>query len=234
MRIQCEDVDFQAIAELDSVLDSYHHSNTIKRTSAVAKRHLSQPKEEKNNGGTWPKARATAVLTSGNISTLKLRANGLFINVYWSLGGGTVVTRTKERPPLSILAQPKESQDYYRNSTPVPLMPQNQHSGNRHSVCKSVDASHHFTMPADSFEIVNRVGTSNRHSVNMNSDNSLDMPVQRLYDKDMLPYYKKNTRSGKNLILGGLTFDLGSLVHLDDFHLSISISKVNSTKDLFV
>ncbi|ERL84448.1 disks large homolog 5 [Dendroctonus ponderosae] len=164
----------QAIAELDSVLDSYHHSNTIKRTSAVAKRHLSQPKEEKNNGGTWPKARATAVLTSG---------------------GGTVVTRTKERPPLSILAQPKESQDYYRNSTPVPLMPQNPHSGNRHSVCKSVDASHHFTMPADSFEIVNRVGTSNRHSVNMNSDNSLDMPVQRLYDKDLLPYYKKNTRS---------------------------------------
>ncbi|XP_050299121.1 disks large homolog 5 [Anthonomus grandis grandis] len=163
----------QAIAELDSVLDRYHHTDTIKRTSAAVKRQLSQPKEEKNNGGTWPKARATAVLMSG---------------------GGTVVTRTKERPPLSILAQPKETPDYYRNSTPVPLVPQSQPSNNRHSVYKSVDASHHFTMPADSFEIVNRVGTSNRHSVNMNSDNSLDIPVQRLYEKDVMPYYKKNNR----------------------------------------
>ncbi|XP_066137661.1 disks large homolog 5 isoform X5 [Euwallacea fornicatus] len=164
----------QVIAELDSVLDSYHHTDTIKRSSVVAKRHLSSTKEEKNNGGTWPKARATAVLTSG---------------------GGTVVTRSKERPPLSILAQPKDTQEYYRKSTPVSLVSQS--SGNRHSVYKSVDTSHHFGMPAaDSFEIVNRVGTTNRHSVNMNSDNSLDMPVQRLYEKDVMNYYKKNNRLG--------------------------------------
>ncbi|CAG9767331.1 unnamed protein product [Ceutorhynchus assimilis] len=162
-----------AIAELDSVLDSFHHTNTIKRTSVASKRTLTQPKEEKNNGGTWPKARATAVLTSGGV--------------------GTVVTRTKERPPLSILAQPKDALDYYRNSTPVALVPQDQPTNNRHSVYKSVDATHHF-MPDNSFEIVNRVSTSNRHSVNMNSDNSLDMPVQRLYEKDVMPYYKKNNR----------------------------------------
>lgn len=182
---------------MDSVLDSFHPTNTIKRTSAVTKRHLSQPKEDKNNGGTWPKARATAVLTSG--INLKSIQKFLKIHVIKStiLGGGTVVTRTKERPPLSILAQPKDNQDYYRNSTPVPLVPQSQPSSNRHSVYKSVDASHHFTMPADSFEIVNRVSSSNRHSVNMNSDNSLDMPVQRLYEKDMMPYYKKNNRLGK-------------------------------------
>ncbi|KAL1497435.1 hypothetical protein ABEB36_008409 [Hypothenemus hampei] len=164
----------QVIAKLDSVLDS-HHTITIKRSSAVAKRHLSQTKEEKNNGGTWPKARATAVLT----------------------GGGTVVTRTKERPPLSLLAQPKDTPDYYRNSTPVPLVPQSQPTSNRHSVYKNLDSSNHFSLPTDSCQIINCVGTSNRHSINMNSDNSLDMPVQRLYDKDMM-YYKKISRLGAN------------------------------------
>ncbi|KAF7278190.1 hypothetical protein GWI33_008684 [Rhynchophorus ferrugineus] len=162
----------QAIAALDSVLDSYHHS-TIKRSSGGAKRHLSQPKEEKNNGGTWPKARATAVLTPG---------------------GGTVVTRTKERPPLSLLPQSKETPDYYRNSTPVPLSlaPLNPLPSNRYSRYKSVDTTHHFGMATDSFEIVKCGNGSNRHSVNMNSDNSLYMPDQRLYEKDSLPYYKKN------------------------------------------
>lgn len=69
----------------------------------------------------------------------------------------------------------------------LPLVSQSQSSSNRHSVYKNGETSRHFGMPAaDSFEIVTRVGTTNRHSVNMNSDNSLDMPVPRLYDNGRL------------------------------------------------
>ncbi|KAJ8967605.1 hypothetical protein NQ314_002723 [Rhamnusium bicolor] len=167
----------QAIAELDLVIDSYHHG-TIKR-SGGGKRHSTQMKEEKNNGGTWPKARAAPILTPS---------------------GGTVVTRTKERPPLSLLA-PKDNQlqdiHNYRKSTPVPLsiVPSSlPPSYNRHSVYKSVDTSHHFGMATDSFERL-RSG-NNRLSVNVNSDNSLDFPVHRFVDKEVMTYYKKNNRSG--------------------------------------
>ncbi|XP_057658285.1 disks large homolog 5 [Diorhabda carinulata] len=169
----------QAIAELDLVLDSYH-PGTVKR-SAATKKHFSQTKEEKNNGGTWPKARAAPILTPN---------------------GGTVVTRTKERPPLSLLA-PKNNQlqeNYnYRNSTPVPLslVPPIPIQPNyaRHSVYKSVDNSHHFGMVADSFERL-RVGNNNRLSANVNSDNSLDFSVHRFVDKEVMTYCKKNTRTG--------------------------------------
>lgn len=168
----------QAIAELDLVLDSYH-PGTVKR-SAATKKHFSQTKEEKNNGGTWPKARAAPILTPN---------------------GGTVVTRTKERPPLSLLApknnQPQENYNY-RNSTPVPLSlvpPTPVHPNYaRHSVYKSVDNSHHFGMVADSFERL-RVG-NNRLSANVNSDNSLDFSVHRFVDKEVMNYCKKNTRTG--------------------------------------
>ncbi|XP_074038201.1 MAGUK family member discs large 5 isoform X1 [Leptinotarsa decemlineata] len=168
----------QAIAELDLVLESYHHG-TVKR-SGGAKRHQSQTKEEKNNGGTWPKARAAPILTSS---------------------GGTVVTRTKERLPLSLLA-PKNNQlqdNYnYRNSTPIPLslvssaVPVNYA---RHSVYKSVDASHNFGLETDSFERLRSGNATNRQSVNMNSDNSLDFPVHRFVDKDVISYLKKNNIS---------------------------------------
>ncbi|KAJ8915027.1 hypothetical protein NQ315_016002 [Exocentrus adspersus] len=169
----------QAIAELDLVLDSYHHG-TIKRTGGP-KRHSTQTKEEKNNGGTWPKARAAPILTQS---------------------GGTVVTRTKERPPLSLLATPKDNQlqdNYnYRNSTPVPLsiMPSSMPpSYTRHSVYKSVDTSHHFGMATDSFDRSRSGNNTNRLSVNVNSDNSLDFPVHRFVDKEVMNYYKKNNRS---------------------------------------
>ncbi|XP_072384932.1 disks large homolog 5 isoform X2 [Diabrotica undecimpunctata] len=168
----------QAIAELDLVLDSYHHG-TVKR-SAITKKHFPQTKEEKNNGGTWPKARAAPIITQN---------------------GGTVVTRTKERPPLSLLA-PKSNHQLqetynYRNSTPVPLSlvsPTTIHPNYaRHSVYKSVDNSHHFGMVTDSFERL-RSG-NNRLSVNVNSDNSLDFPVHRFVDKEVMTYCKKNNRS---------------------------------------
>lgn len=149
---------------------------------SAAKRHSIQSKEEKNNGGTWPKARAAPVLTPG---------------------GGTVVTRTKERPPLSLLpTQSNQLQENYnyRNSTPVPLsiVPQNVPTNYaRHSVYKSVDNTHHFGIPTDSFERLRLANTPNRLSVNVNSDNSLDFPVQRFVDKELMSYYKKTSRSGK-------------------------------------
>ncbi|CAH1165122.1 unnamed protein product [Phyllotreta striolata] len=177
-------VDFgheQAIAELDLVIDSYR-PGTLKKSGA-AKKHFAQAKEDKSNGGTWPKARATPVLAPD---------------------GGTVVTRAKQRPPLSLLA-PKTSDSYnYRNSTPAPLAPSASPSSasvrpvySRHSVYKSVDNSRHFGADAgDSFERLKIAdGANSRLGSNVNSDNSLDFPVHRYVDKEMLSYYKKPTRS---------------------------------------
>lgn len=116
-----------------------------------------------------------------------------------------MVTRTKERPPLSLLPTPKDNQlqdNYnYRNSTPVPLsvVPSNMPpSYARHSVYKSVDTSHHFGMATDSFDRLRSGNNANRLSVNVNSDNSLDFPVHRFVDKEVMNYYKKNNRSGKH------------------------------------
>lgn len=147
----------------------------------VVKKHFSQTKEDKSNGGTWPKARAAPIITPN---------------------GGTVVTRTKERPPLSLLA-PKNNQleNYnYRNSTPVPLSLISptpvQPIYSRHSVYKSVDNSHQFGMATDSFErLKSSNNNNNRLSVNVNSDNSLDFPVHRFVDKEVMTYCKKNNRS---------------------------------------
>lgn len=71
----------QAIAELDLVLDSYRGNanvGTVKRTKRGTK-------EQEKNGGTWPKAKATALLQP--------------------VLGSTVVVRNKERPPLSLLKE---------------------------------------------------------------------------------------------------------------------------------
>lgn len=148
-----------------------------------AKRHTSsQAKDEKNNGGTWPKARAAPVLTPN---------------------GGTVVTRTKERPALSLPKNPEGPSYNYRNSTPVPLSvvppPNVSTNYNRHSVYKSIETSHHLGMASDSFEKIRSGNNANRLSVNLNSDNSLDFPVHRFVDKEVISYYKKNNRSGKYL-----------------------------------
>nr|CAI5853686.1 unnamed protein product [Callosobruchus analis] len=200
----------QAIAELDLVLDSYPHS-TVKRSSG-GKKHPMQTKEDKNNGGTWPKARAAPILAPG----------------------GTVVTRTKERPPLSIL-QPKMNQmpeNYsYRNSTPAPLslVPTNiATTYGRHSVYKSVDTSHHFGMATDSFERLRAANNPNRLSVNINSDNSLDYPVNRFVEKEAVPCYKKNNNrltvakygsdSERDSLLSGHHFDSPAPMALATVH----------------
>ncbi|CAH0564327.1 unnamed protein product [Brassicogethes aeneus] len=164
----------QVLADFDSVLETY--GGTVKRQPN--KRHSAQyVKEEKNNGGTWPKARAMQNL-EGNVST--------------------VVKRTKERPALSILHTSIDT-DYTYNRNPAPLSSLQPSSVDRHSVFKSVDASHQFGV-ADSFEklrnaVSNGSTNNNRFSVN-NSDNSLDYQVQHRCI-DIVNCNKKHHRSPK-------------------------------------
>ncbi|XP_072944694.1 disks large homolog 5 [Epargyreus clarus] len=132
-----------AIAELDSVIDSYH-GKTIKETSSVIKRSRRKNKESQNdakNGGTWPKARANFILEENSTGTIvQPRAR-------------------KERPPLSILLSPPtklppEPARANRNSNPIPLghVPMTQATTPaRHSVYKSIESSpaiEHFPKPA--------------------------------------------------------------------------------------
>lgn len=138
-----------AIAELDSVIDSYH-GKTIKETSSVLKRSKRKNKEQnsesaKNNGGTWPKARANFILEEHPTGTI-------------------VQPRSrKERPPLSILLSPPtklqpepQRSNTNRNSNPIPLghQPLTQATTPaRHSVYKSIESSvnpanAHFPKPA--------------------------------------------------------------------------------------
>ncbi|XP_053610257.1 disks large homolog 5 [Plodia interpunctella] len=134
-----------AIAELDSVIDSYH-GKTIKETSSVLKRSRRKNKESHNdakNGGTWPKARANFILEENSTGTI-------------------VQPRSrKERPPLSILLSPPtklppepQRSNTNRNSNPIPLghAPLTQvTTPARHSVYKSIESSpaiEHFPKPA--------------------------------------------------------------------------------------
>ncbi|CAH2230037.1 jg20247 [Pararge aegeria aegeria] len=134
-----------AIAELDSVIDSYH-GKTIKETSSVLKRSRRKNKEAQNdakNGGTWPKARANFILEDNATGTI-------------------VQPRSrKERPPLSILLSPPtklppepQRSNTNRNSNPIPLghVPLTQVTAPaRHSVYKSIETSpavEHFPKPA--------------------------------------------------------------------------------------
>ncbi|XP_060804907.1 disks large homolog 5 [Amyelois transitella] len=134
-----------AIAELDSVIDSYH-GKTIKETSSVLKRSRRKNKDSHNdvkNGGTWPKARANFILEENSTGTI-------------------VQPRSrKERPPLSILLSPPtklppepQRSNTNRNSNPIPLghAPLTQVTApTRHSVYKSIESSpavEHFPKPA--------------------------------------------------------------------------------------
>ncbi|XP_059054689.1 disks large homolog 5 [Achroia grisella] len=134
-----------AIAELDSIIDSYH-GKTIKETSSVLKRSRRKNKEsqsEAKNGGTWPKARANFNLEDNSTGTI-------------------VQPRSrKERPPLSVLLSPPtklppepQRSNTNRNSNPIPLghAPLTQVSAPaRHSMYKSIESStvvEHFPKPA--------------------------------------------------------------------------------------
>ncbi|XP_043477126.1 disks large homolog 5 isoform X2 [Leptopilina heterotoma] len=103
-----------AIAELDSVIESYH-----KKANNGVLKHSKRRGAEKaeKNGGTWPKARGGPLLQNGTGTILHPR-------------------KTKERLPLSVLLNqpPKyESYNYNRISNPIPLT-NFSNASNRHTV----------------------------------------------------------------------------------------------------
>ncbi|XP_012283152.1 disks large homolog 5 isoform X2 [Orussus abietinus] len=109
-----------AIAELDSVIESYHK----KANNGVLKRSKRRVEKAEKNGDTWPKARGGPLIQNGT---------------------GTIVhpRKTKERLPLSvILNQPPTYDGSNRISNPIP----NSSSGNikagtnRHTVYKVVES----------------------------------------------------------------------------------------------
>ncbi|XP_046819893.1 disks large homolog 5-like isoform X5 [Vespa crabro] len=108
-----------AIAELDSVIESYHK----KTTNGVLKRSKRRGTEKmEKNGGTWPKARGGPLIQNGTGTILHPR-------------------KTKERLPLSVLLNhpPKyDSYNYNRISNPIPLVNFSNVS-NRHTVYKAVE-----------------------------------------------------------------------------------------------
>lgn len=120
----------------------------VKETSSVLKRSRRKNKESsesaKNNGGTWPKARANFILEQNPTGTI-------------------VQPRSrKERPPLSIILSPPtklqpepQRSNTNRNSNPIPLghQPLTQVTAPaRHSVYTSIESSNpanaHFPKPA--------------------------------------------------------------------------------------
>ncbi|XP_034934534.1 disks large homolog 5 isoform X2 [Chelonus insularis] len=109
-----------AIAELDSVIESYHK----KTNNGVLKRSKRRGTEKiEKNGGTWPKARGGPLIQNGTGTILHPR-------------------KTKERLPLSVLLNqpPKyESYNYNRISNPIPLANFSNVS-NRHTVYKAVES----------------------------------------------------------------------------------------------
>lgn len=190
----------QAIRELDLVIDSYHggNTNTMKRN----KRHVKELTVQEKNGGTWPKARATNVLQNTDITT--------------------VVARTKERIPLSMVINSQNENCFCpsnvnRNSTPVRLSIQ--------PVCKSMDNSAHFLKPfnplSDSSERLcsinkrsefgHQTEVPNRLSMNLKSDDSLDFPVNKptLMTENLMNYCKKTSSTNKY----GLESERDSLSH---------------------
>ncbi|CAF4877933.1 unnamed protein product [Pieris macdunnoughi] len=174
-----------AIAELDSVIDSYH-GKTIKETSSVLKRSRRKNKESQNdakNGGTWPKARANFILEDNATGTI-------------------VQPRSrKERPPLSILLSPPtklppepQRSNTNRNSNPIPLghMPLTQATTPaRHSVYKSIESSpaiEHFPKPAP-LAIHNPFASPN--NINFEKSRTLEKERDKIsisdYEHDVTP-----------------------------------------------
>lgn len=172
----------QAIAALDNVLDSYHGG--ITSTMKKNKRHSKELTSQEKNGGTWPKARTTNILQNDT---------------------GTIVARKKDRPPLSLLINNNQNDEYFegnnisiRNSTPVPISVGQ--TLNRHSASKSFDNPPHFskmfTNVNDSYEKLKQNKISdydNRLSMNLKSDDSFCFKIPPLIsEKDILNYHKKN------------------------------------------
>lgn len=108
-----------AIAELDSVIDSYHKKGSNNGVLKRSKRRGAEKIEK--NGGTWPKARGGPLIQNGTGTILHPR-------------------KSKERFPLSVLLHPPkyDNYNYNRISNPIPLT-NFSNVNNRHTVYKAVE-----------------------------------------------------------------------------------------------
>ncbi|XP_068992333.1 disks large homolog 5 isoform X1 [Neodiprion pinetum] len=178
-----------AIAELDSVIESYHK----KANNGVLKRSKRRGEKLEKNGGTWPKARGGPQIQNGTGTILHPR-------------------KTKERLPLSVLLNhpPKyESYNYNRNSNPIPAATFSNVS-NRHTVYKAVESplpnfsksgklfSQKSFSPAVQFKDIDKKSV-NEFEVNENrlsaalapSETSIDFSVKSCNIGKELDYYTK-------------------------------------------
>lgn len=176
-----------AIAELDSVIESYHK----KANNGVLKRSKRRGAEKaEKNGGTWPKARGGPLLQNGTGTILHPR-------------------KTKERLPLSVLLNqpPKyESYNYNRISNPIPLT-NFSNASNRHTVFisdtsksgqlfsqKSFTPGVQFKDSKDKKQLSEFDGESRLSSNLAPSETSIDFSVKSgTAGKDLDYYTKKRT-----------------------------------------
>lgn len=188
-----------AIAELDSVIESYHkkaNNGVLKRS----KRRGGAEKAEKN-GGTWPKARGGPLLQNGTGTILHPR-------------------KTKERLPLSVLLNqpPKyESYNYNRISNPIPLT-NFSNASNRHTVFISdTSKSGHQLFSQKSFTPgvqfkdtkEKKLSEFDLGSTLAPSETSIDFSVKSSKDLD---YYAKK-RTAKYLPNDGTTESMHNRAH---------------------
>ncbi|XP_070149401.1 disks large homolog 5 isoform X5 [Polyergus mexicanus] len=110
-----------AIAELDSVIDSYHKkASNSNNNNGVLKRSKRRGTEKiEKNGGTWPKARGVPLIQNGTGTILHPR-------------------KSKERFPLSAFLPKYDNYNYNRISNPISLT-NFSNVNNRHTVYKAVE-----------------------------------------------------------------------------------------------
>ncbi|KAK8726700.1 hypothetical protein OTU49_010006, partial [Cherax quadricarinatus] len=103
-----------AIAQLDSVNNSYHHKSGSNGGTSTTKR--SKKREKEKSGGTWPKYRG------GGVNT-------------WDANSGTVVytQRRKERPPFSVFLPSPNMSPYSHEEKPYESYHHEKHTSSRSS-----------------------------------------------------------------------------------------------------
>ncbi|XP_012221505.1 disks large homolog 5 isoform X5 [Linepithema humile] len=110
-----------AIAELDSVIESYHKKASNSNNGVLKRSKRRGTEKMEKNGGTWPKARGGPLIQNGTGTILHPR-------------------KSKERFPLSVLLHSPRYDNYNCNriSNPIPLT-NFSNVNNRHTVYKAVE-----------------------------------------------------------------------------------------------
>ncbi|XP_069186254.1 disks large homolog 5 isoform X4 [Procambarus clarkii] len=149
-----------AIAQLDSVNNSYHHKSGSNGGTSTTKRSKKRDKEK--SGGTWPKYRG------GGIST-------------WDANSGNVMytQRRKERPPFSVFLPSPNASPYSHEEKPYESYHHEKHKSSRsssspHSQQFSIYQSHDGGGKTCSYSSASQVYASPQSSSNV-------YPSQELY-----------------------------------------------------